>query len=160
MEAASRSGNTEGKLLGALAMFGVGVYRANTGRVNEEPFVAGLRHSVDYLQKTAPFGTIMVSVRSRGLFGDVRVLCISQMARDQRRPEPEVIATIKATGRELLTPDAFFRLIEDRHQKILIGPTEATLMLPSPGQQPGNERAEHRQLSELRVISVKAQITG
>jgi hypothetical protein len=143
-ESAERSGFRERKFVGALVAFGVGVYKANTGRVNEEPFTAGVRQSKDYLQKTAPFGTVMVSVGSRGLFGDVRVVSISRIAREQWRPESDVIATIKAKGSGLLTPDAFFCLIEDQRQKLLIGPTEASSMLPAPGR-PRNEPAEHRQ---------------
>ena len=148
MEAASRSGYNEGKVVGALAMFGLGVFKANTGQVNQEPVVAGICHSMQYLRKTEPFGTVMVSVGSRGLFGDVTVLSISSMARDQGRPESEVVAAVMAKGRELMTPEAFFRLLDAQRQKVLTGPTEPVLMAPGPEEQPGNKHAEHRQLSE------------
>jgi len=139
---------SEGRIEDSLWGFGVGLIKAWTKQVNDPPLVAGLNHSIDCLRKIEPFGTVMVRAGRGGLFGDVQVLCVSRMARDQRRPEWEVVAAVKAKGGELMTPEAFFRLVDAQRQKVLTGPTEPVLMAPGPEEQPGNKHAEHRQLSE------------
>ncbi|MBN2098469.1 MAG: hypothetical protein JW753_02615 [Dehalococcoidia bacterium] len=139
MELASRCSYTEGKLVGALAMFGIGVFKANTGQVNQEPFLAGMRHSRDYLRKTEPSGTIMVAVGSRGSLSDVRVVSISSIAREQRRPESEVVAAIEAEGSILMTPEAFFQLLHAQRQKVLTGSSKGLPMLPRSEEPPDSK---------------------
>ena len=134
------------KPVGALEAFGVGFILAKIRLVNEEPYAVGQRWHENSLQATIPIGTVMVSMGRSGLLGDVRVLAISRMAREKLQPEAHVIASIRAGGRRLMTPDAFFRLIEDRRQKLLSGPAKAVLMLPGARERPSDQLAENGRL--------------
>jgi len=60
-----------------------------------------------------PFGTVLVCIGPMGLPDDVRVVCISKLARESNRPESEVIKEMREPGC-LLFDEKVFRLLIDR----------------------------------------------
>lgn len=58
-----------------------------------------------------PFGLVMVSIGSRGLPDDVEVVSISQLARESKRPQPEVMNKLRGDGLLLFTEEAFSALV-------------------------------------------------
>jgi len=59
------------------------------------------------------FGTILVCIGPMGLPDDVRVVCISKLARESNRPESEVIKELQESGC-LLFDEKVFPLLIDR----------------------------------------------
>ena len=63
--------------------------------------------------KQRPFGTVLVCIGLKGLPDDVRVVCISKLARESNSPESEVIKKIQERGC-LLFDEKVFSLLIDR----------------------------------------------
>ena len=78
--------------------------------------------------KTRPYGTVMVCVGPKGLPDDVRVVSISELARESNRPESETIQELRKRGYLLFNQEAFSRLID----KLVIDVREGRLHLPIP----------------------------
>jgi len=98
-----------------------------------------------------PFGTLMVCIGPKGLPDDVRVISISQLARESNRPESDVVNTLQSSGYLLLNKEAFSLLIES-----LIGAVRGgKLHLPASR----DKLVEIRQLGKprpsIKVIEVK-----
>jgi len=62
--------------------------------------------------KARPYGTVMVCVGPKGLPDDVRVVSISELARESNREESEVINELQQGGCLLLNEKAFSLLID------------------------------------------------
>jgi hypothetical protein len=76
------------------------------------------------------FGNIMVRVGKGGLPDDVQVVCISERAREQNRPESSIILEIRKSGTLLFTPDSFMQMVEGAIRDIRKGKLRLP-MLPS-----------------------------
>ncbi len=76
--------------------------------------------------KKRPYGTVMVCVGPKGLPDDVRVVSISELARESKRPEFEIIQELHKGGCLLFNQEAFSRLID----KLIIDVQEGRLHLP------------------------------
>ena len=62
--------------------------------------------------KERPFGTVLVCIGPLGLPDDVRVVCISKLARESNRPESEVINELQEHDCLLFSEKAFTLLID------------------------------------------------
>lgn len=78
-----------------------------------------------------PFGTVMVCVGPKGLPHDVRVVSISELARESNRPECETIQKLRKSGYLLFNQEAFSSLIH----KLVIDVREGRLHLPISNEQ-------------------------
>ena len=78
--------------------------------------------------KKRPYGTVMVCVGPRGLPDDVRVVSISELARERNLSESEIIQKLQKGGCLLFSQETFSRLID----KLVIDVREDRLHLPIP----------------------------
>ena len=78
--------------------------------------------------KKQPYGMVMVCVGPKGLPDDVRIVSISELARQSNHPESEVISKIRDNEHLLFGKKAFSRLID----KLAIDVQEGRLVLPIP----------------------------
>jgi hypothetical protein len=76
--------------------------------------------------KKPPFGNVMVCIGSGGLPGDVEIISISQLARESKRPESDVINELQKRGYLLFSKEAFSLL----NDKLIDDIREGRLRLP------------------------------
>jgi len=62
--------------------------------------------------KQRPFGTVLACIETKGLPDDVRVVSMSQLARESNRPESEVIKELQESGCLLFSEKKFSLLID------------------------------------------------
>ncbi len=79
-------------------------------------------------ERKPPYGTVMVCVGPEGLPDDVRVVSISELARESNRPESETIHEVRKRGCLLFDQEPFSRLID----KLVIDVRDGRLNLPIP----------------------------
>ena len=94
--------------LGGLALGGIVKRVSNNKRLSA---------FTDYLLESPtseepPFGTVLVCIGLKGLPDDVRVVCISKLARESNRPESEVINELQEHDCLLFSEKAFSLLID------------------------------------------------
>ena len=95
--------------LGGLALRGIGKRVSNNKRVS---FFAD--HIFENpTSKERSFGTVLICIGLMGLPDDVRVVCISKLARESNRQESEVIKEMQEPGC-LLFDEKVFSLLIDR----------------------------------------------
>jgi len=107
-EASVERGHTQANLILSLG----GVVMAVMGSKSKR-----LSAIADYLLQTPadeqqPFGLVMVCIGPEGLPEDVRVVSISQLARESNRPQPEIMNKLQEDGYLLFTQEAFSLLID------------------------------------------------
>ncbi len=78
--------------------------------------------------KKRPYGTVMVCVGPKGLPDDVRVVSISELARESNQPESEITQKLQKGGCLLFSQETFSRLID----KLVTDVREGRLHLPIP----------------------------
>ena len=78
--------------------------------------------------KKPPYGTVMVCVGPKDMPDDVRVVSISELARESNRSESETIQELRRRGYLMFNQEAFSRLID----KLVIDVREGRLHLPIP----------------------------
>ena len=143
LEAAASCGQAEADLimtLGGLAA------RAIVAATTRSPRARNLVHDVfdQSASKRRPFGTVMVRVGPKGLPDDVRVVSISELARESNRLEGAIIQELRKGGCLLFSQEAFSRLID----KLVIDVGEGRLRLPVSAEKllesetPGHPRLE------------------
>ena len=125
LEAAASCGQAEADLimtLGGLAA------RAIVAATTKNPKAWNLVHHAfgRDTNKTRPFGTVMVRVGPKGLPDGVRVVSISELARESNRPEGDIIQELRKGGCLVFSQEAFSRLID----KLVIAVREGRLQLP------------------------------
>lgn len=125
-ETAASYGFNQAALITGLVKFGIGSLEALASRNGEHPLAAGKRLAQDDFARTAPFGQVRVAVGSQGIPDDVMVVPLSRWAREQGNSESEVVALLQARGYRLVTPEAFFTILNELKGKVLKG----TLALP------------------------------
>lgn len=76
--------------------------------------------------KKRPFSTVMVCVGPKGLPDDVRVVSISELARESNRPESAIIQEVRKRGCLVFSQEVFSRLID----KLVIDVREGRSHLP------------------------------
>ena len=111
-EDAASQGHTKADLiysLGGLAIRGIVKQVSKNKRISA--FADHLFESPT--SKERPFGTVLVCIGPMGLPDDVRVVCISKLARESNRQESEVIKEMKEPGC-LLFDEKVFSLLIDR----------------------------------------------
>ena len=92
----------------------------------EHPLSVGARLAQGDFERTAPCGTVLVAVGPGGVPDDVKVVALSQQARELEKTESEVVAALKASGYHTMTPESFFTALDELKEKVLTG----NLVLP------------------------------
>jgi hypothetical protein len=124
-EDAARHEYTKQNLSFSLAGLVTKVVLALTVKNQQVPNLVGHAFDTDTHEKR-PFGTVMVCVGPEGLPTDIRATSISELARETRRPECEIIQKLRECGYLLFTQEAFSSLID----KLVVGVREGRLELP------------------------------
>jgi len=94
--------------LGGLALGGIVKRVSNNKQASSfADYLFGIPNSEE-----RPFGTVLVCIGLKGLPDDVRVVCISKLARESNRPEPEAINELQEHNCLLFSEKAFSLLID------------------------------------------------
>lgn len=120
METASSIGFAKGTLLVGLAQFTIGSLWAVVSHSDEHPLSVGLGLVENSLERTAPFGTIVIAVGPKGFPDDVQVIPLSKWARDQDKEESEVVASLRSSY-PVMSAERFFGALEEVKGKVLKG---------------------------------------
>ena len=136
METAASHGFNQATLITGLAKFTFGSLAAAAAHTPEHPLSAGARLAGDDFARNAPFGEVRVAVGPGGVPNDVKVIALSQLAREQDENESEVVAALEARGYRLVTPEAFSTILNELKDKVLKG----TLALPVTSSSLGRHR--------------------
>lgn len=124
-EDTAKSGYTKGRLVISLTGLAVGGIIRLASR--DERVRAFSGHILDNLGgEELPFGTVLICVGPRGLPDDMRVVCVSRLARESKRVESEVIDELKRRG-HLLTNEYGLSPLIDR---LINDVEEGRLLLP------------------------------
>jgi hypothetical protein len=104
----------------------VGAIKAASGNLNRKDVAAYLLSNQAVEQVT--FGNALICVGPNGLPDDVRVVCISKLARDKRRHESRIVGDLRQHGCLLFREEEFSLLIS----RVTDGIKEGRLNLPIP----------------------------
>ena len=120
MEAASSIGSMKGAVIFGLANFAIGSICAAAIHSDEHPLSVGLQFAANSLERTAPFGNIVIAVGPRGVPDDVEVIPLSKIARQQDKEESEVTATLESSY-HVMSVESFSDALEELKGKVLEG---------------------------------------
>jgi hypothetical protein len=120
METASSIGSMQGTLIAGGVKFAVGFLLALASRSEDHPFSVGLQFAESSLERTTPFGNIVIAVGTGGLPYDVKTISVSKLARDKDKEESEVTAILESRF-HVMTIDNFFIILEELKGKVLQG---------------------------------------
>ena len=120
METASSIGSMKGAVLFGLAHFAIGIIGAVGIHSDEHPLSVGWQLAEKSLERTTPFGNIVIAVGPGGLPYDVKTISVSKRAREQDKEESEIIATLESSF-HVMTIDNFFIILEELKEKVLQG---------------------------------------
>lgn len=101
--------------------------------------------------KRQPYGLVMVCIRPEGLPDDVRVISISQLARESNRPQPEIISKLRDDGYLLFSEEAFSLMID----RLIGDAREGKLHLPVSTDKLAGITGLNKQQLSLKVIRVE-----
>ena len=104
----------------------MGAIKAASGNLNKKDVAAYLLSNKAVEQVT--FGNALICVGPKGLPDDVRVVCISKLARDKRRHESRIVGDLRQHGCLLFREEEFSLLIS----RVTDGIKEGRLNLPIP----------------------------
>ena len=94
MESAAQTGYTEGTLVnsGFALVFGSLFMKA---RGRKDPLKFGVQMARSVLSKTVPFDNVLIGIGKDGIPEDVKVIPVSRLARESKRSESDVVASLK-----------------------------------------------------------------
>lgn len=117
---ASLSGRfTRVTLISGLAKLVIGSVAAVARHTREHPLSVGVKLAASDFSQTAPFGTVMVAVGPGGIPDEALAISLSQYAREWGRSESEITAAVSKQGYRLMTPEAFFSVLDELKGKVL-----------------------------------------
>ena len=138
METAASHGFTKATLITGMVDFVLGGLVAAVF-LNRGALSIGTYLAQSDLNKTAPFGTVAVTVGPSGLPDDVEVISLSRLAREVDRPESGIEAELQTHGYLLMTPEVFFGVLTELERRVLDG----SLSLPVASEQLSGELTSH-----------------
>ncbi|MCJ7743648.1 MAG: hypothetical protein MUO99_03710 [Dehalococcoidales bacterium] len=119
-EASAPSRFTESKLAWGLIRFSAsGLLGAVAG--DKDPLATALNAAKSTVDKSAPFGTVLVAVGKQGIPDDVEVISLSRSARRSGMSESEVRAILDSRGCFLTDPETFAAAVEEIEHRVLDG---------------------------------------
>ena len=138
MESAASFGFTKATLITGLAKLALGSLMASAVRSQEDPLSFGVWLANTSFARTAPFGNVAVAVGPGGLPDEVNVIPLSRHAREMGKSESEIMAAIEAHGYRLLTPESFFRALDQLREHVLKGAATLPVAIASFALGPAN----------------------
>lgn len=130
MESAASASFTEWKLIGGVAKFAAGSLTALLRHTPVHPLAAGAKLTTSELERSAPFGTVVVAIGPSSIPDNVQVIPLSQHARDRRSSEWNIRAAYEAQGYRLVTPDSFFKSLDKVKDNVLKGVSSIRAVKP------------------------------
>ena len=127
METAASYGFAKGTFIVGLANFGIGSALALAYRSEEHPLAIGATLAQTAFEMNRPFGTVVVAVGPGGVPDDVKVVPLSQWAREQHKTESEIVTKLEAGDYRVMTPERFSIVLNKLKSEILKG----SLALPA-----------------------------
>ena len=120
MESAAQTGYTEGTLVnsGFALVFGSLFMKA---RGRKDPLKFGVQMARSVLSKTAPFDNVLIGIGKEGIPEDVKVIPVSRLARESKRSESDVVASLKRNGYLMMTLQVFTQALDKTKSEILDG---------------------------------------
>ena len=123
MENAAHSGFTKANIYMAAAGFGLGCLIGLANRPVKKPLSLGAELAQKPLNRSVPFGKVMVAISLKDTPHNVEVISISERARKQGISEEEVMAEMEGKGFLLMTPESFIESLERLKRELLEGKT-------------------------------------
>ncbi|MFC2009516.1 hypothetical protein ACFLT3_01155 [Chloroflexota bacterium] len=122
---ASKKADALGSII-RLAVDGIGM------AMGEKAFVNGFDESMQesYNSRQHCFGFSAICVGRGGLPDDVRVVSISELAREKNLPESEIVLRLERNGELVFRPEDFWRLVEGLIVDITSGQARLPIILP------------------------------
>lgn len=120
-ETAASAAFTDEKIFRGLTKFAFGAIAAAALGSREHPISAGARLAKGVFKRKEPYGTVLVAVGPGGVPYDVKVIPLSQEARERDKSESEIKAAMEAEGYHLMTPESFRYALGNLKEKILKG---------------------------------------
>ena len=130
MENIASSASTKATLFTGLAGLAFGTILGAALHTEEHPLLVGARLANNEFKRTEPFGTIAVAVGDAGVPDDVQVVSLSKYAREQRLSESTVRSELEARGYRLMTPDSFFKFLDQVKDNVLKGVSSIRTVKP------------------------------
>ena len=121
MENIASSASTKATLFTGLAGLAIGTLMGAALRTEDHPLLVGARLANNEFKRTESFGTIAVAGGDAGVPDDVQVVSLSKYARDRRSSEWDIRAEYEARGYRLMTPDSFFKFLDQVKDNVLKG---------------------------------------
>ena len=120
MESAAQIGHTKGTLLNSGLTFALGSLFMNAiGR--KDSLEIGAQMAGSTLSRKVPFGTVLIGIGKKGIPEDVKVIPVSRLARDSKKSESDVKASLKQDGYLLMTLQMFTQALDRVKREILDG---------------------------------------
>jgi len=120
MEMAAQAGNNQASILGGIAAFAIGTILAGIHGNRDAPQV-GLKSAASVLNRETPFGTVLIAVGNQELIEDVKIVPLSRLARESDTSEAHISSVLEKRGYKLMTPEVFFRLLDQEENKLASG---------------------------------------
>lgn len=104
---------------GAITFLG-GAVGAALGR-QKDPWSRGAELMQPVLDQKAPFGAVMVAIAKEGLPDGVKVVPLSQLARESKKSQQEIRVALEERDCLLMIPETFARLTDNLKAKVMDG---------------------------------------
>ncbi len=111
-ETSALRASTKATLATGVAKLAIGTVIGAMARSEEHPLSFGWRLAANDFTRKEPFGTVVVAVGPEGVPLDVDVVSISRYARRSGRSELNVRAALERDGHKVMTPEAFYSLLD------------------------------------------------
>ncbi len=111
---------SKSKVFTGVASFALG---SLIGAMNksESPLSLGAQLSKQELNKQSPFGNLMITFEDSDDSDRVEVVSVSRIAREGNATESKVLSTLRAKGLLLLSPQQFWKVLDDLKRRIIEG---------------------------------------
>ena len=109
----ARPGRSIAKAIGT----GLGAWLSH----NTDPFCRGMEVLKKEMDKTLPFGNVVVMVGPGAIPQRLEVISLSRMARESGKSESETVAALKAEGYRLGQPEILLTALDKLKEQVLSG---------------------------------------
>jgi hypothetical protein len=124
----ANSGFSKARLItGTAGLFLSGLIGA--ARKNKNPLLLGAYLMSESLNRKEPFGTLTISLKEGSGFEEVKVISISQLARDNSTTESDICSSLRSQGILLIPKDQFWEAISELELSIQKGQLETMLQV-------------------------------
>jgi hypothetical protein len=88
---------------------------------NTDPILRGMEVLKKELDKTAPFGNVVITLGPKATPQSLDVISLSQMARESGTSESETVTALEAKGHRVVKPESFLAALDKLKEGVLSG---------------------------------------